>query len=257
MPGGVHLPQIPNSGRGPKASASSSNWGPGSEQAFRARMGVKPTWTGPVYAPESSGLTCAQCKQNVDPVSRIIVGTKYYHPRCLICCKCKTKSAEMYRDYQDKPICDRCAAAIPALRRPSREKQQKRVDAPEKCTACGQALLGQVMSALGGKYHPECFRCAGCGQGFVKDPQFVEKGGKPYHPQCVNSSAGPAPALGAEPACAACGAALGRQILRVPGRGAFHPECFVCGRCGGGLSGEFVEDAQSGKPLCVPCAKKK
>lgn len=31
------------------------------------------------------------------------------------------------------------------------------------CAACGENIKGQVMTALGKKWHPNCFKCGTCG----------------------------------------------------------------------------------------------
>ncbi|KAI2616561.1 hypothetical protein GGR54DRAFT_609607 [Hypoxylon sp. NC1633] len=35
-----------------------------------------------------------------------------------------------------------------------------------RCKGCGVAVVGQYVRALGGEWHDQCFRCAGCGGGF-------------------------------------------------------------------------------------------
>lgn len=52
-----------------------------------------------------------------------------------------------------------------------------------KCKGCKKPIVHDLISALGGKYHPECFTCTSCCQPFT-DTQFFVKDGKPYDEEC-------------------------------------------------------------------------
>lgn len=53
----------------------------------------------------------------------------------------------------------------------------------ERCRGCKRPILGDLISALGGKWHPECFTCELCREPF-QDTQFFVKEGKPYDEEC-------------------------------------------------------------------------
>ncbi|KAI3482837.1 hypothetical protein L1887_54397 [Cichorium endivia] len=52
-----------------------------------------------------------------------------------------------------------------------------------RCKACKKPIVDDLISALGGKYHPECFTCTACAQPF-SDTQFFVKDAKPYDEEC-------------------------------------------------------------------------
>ena len=90
---------------------------------------------------------------------------------------------------------------------------------------------GTVVEALGATWHPECFRCAGCGQRIPPGSSFACRDGEAYHPECCERL--------------------------------FLPECRVCGRQG---LRRFLEDpfwrdvacpehAGDGTPRCKACTR--
>lgn len=52
-----------------------------------------------------------------------------------------------------------------------------------RCKTCKKPIIYDLITALGGKYHPECFTCTSCQQPF-EDTQFFVKDGKPYDEEC-------------------------------------------------------------------------
>ena len=48
-----------------------------------------------------------------------------------------------------------------------------------RCKGCKKPIVYDLITALGGKYHPECFTCTQCRRPF-EDTQFFVKDGKPY-----------------------------------------------------------------------------
>ncbi|SJX66633.1 related to Paxillin [Sporisorium reilianum f. sp. reilianum] len=52
-----------------------------------------------------------------------------------------------------------------------------------RCKACKKPIVYDLISALGGKWHPECFVCCACCRPFT-DTQFFVKDGKPYDEEC-------------------------------------------------------------------------
>lgn len=51
------------------------------------------------------------------------------------------------------------------------------------CAACGKAITGKYVRALGGVWHVEHFVCARCGRVFGTDG-FIEEGGRPFCTRC-------------------------------------------------------------------------
>nr|CDI56866.1 related to Paxillin [Melanopsichium pennsylvanicum 4] len=52
-----------------------------------------------------------------------------------------------------------------------------------RCKGCKKPIIYDLITALGGKYHPECFTCCECNRPF-EDTQFFVKDGKPYDEEC-------------------------------------------------------------------------
>ncbi|SPO31973.1 related to Paxillin [Ustilago trichophora] len=52
-----------------------------------------------------------------------------------------------------------------------------------RCKGCKKPIVYDLITALGGKYHPECFTCSACKRPF-EDTQFFVKDGKPYDEEC-------------------------------------------------------------------------
>ncbi|GAC94996.1 hypothetical protein PHSY_002569 [Pseudozyma hubeiensis SY62] len=52
-----------------------------------------------------------------------------------------------------------------------------------RCKGCKKPVLGDLISALGGKWHPECFTCSRCERVF-EDTVFFVKDGRPYDEGC-------------------------------------------------------------------------
>lgn len=57
------------------------------------------------------------------------------------------------------------------------------------CQHCHRPIEGRYLNALGHHWHPECFRCAGCGQP-ITPTQFTVEGDRPYHPACYQERFG-------------------------------------------------------------------
>ncbi|PWN18870.1 hypothetical protein BCV69DRAFT_65366 [Microstroma glucosiphilum] len=52
------------------------------------------------------------------------------------------------------------------------------------CKACRKPILYDVVTALKGKWHPECFVCEGCKQPFEDERVFVDTQGRGYDEEC-------------------------------------------------------------------------
>ncbi|KAJ1021011.1 hypothetical protein NDA13_005639 [Ustilago tritici] len=52
-----------------------------------------------------------------------------------------------------------------------------------RCKGCKKPIIYDLITALGGKWHPECFTCEECRRPF-EDTQFFVKDGRPYDEEC-------------------------------------------------------------------------
>ena len=65
-------------------------------------------------------------------------------------------------------------------------KQGVKIKQKGVCGACGKPIVGQVITALGQTWHPECFTCNQCNQE-LGTQNFFERDCKPYCENCYHS----------------------------------------------------------------------
>ncbi|MCS7037966.1 MAG: hypothetical protein NZP34_00005, partial [Caldilineales bacterium] len=58
------------------------------------------------------------------------------------------------------------------------------------CYGCSRPITGAYVTALGRAWHPECFRCAGCGRP-IGENSFYTHEGRPYHAACYHERFSP------------------------------------------------------------------
>ncbi|MBN3305842.1 PAXI protein, partial [Amia calva] len=117
------------------------------------------------------------------------------------------------------------------------EKMGVRTTAKGQCASCGKCIVGKVITALGGTWHPEHFVCCVCG---VELKAFFERDGKPFCEADYQKLF--------SPRCAYCSGPILQNILTAMDR-AWHPEHFFCTECGKVFGSEgFLEN--EGKPYC-------
>jgi len=61
------------------------------------------------------------------------------------------------------------------------------------CAGCEKLIFNENIQALDRYWHPECFRCAACGQPIVAD--YNARRGRIYHPECYQEKFGPVCAI--------------------------------------------------------------
>ncbi|VDD80849.1 unnamed protein product [Mesocestoides corti] len=99
----------------------------------------------------------------------------------------------------------------------------------ERCAKCGQEITGQVVIALGQKWHQRCFVCQGC-HTTLQGKQFVNKDGEVYCIDCRKQKF--------DPRCHKCHLKIDPTVrYPIDGDRSFHRECFVCSKCGTSLDG--------------------
>lgn len=107
------------------------------------------------------------------------------------------------------------------------------------CFACDKPITGQVLSALGKKYHPEHFTCAKCNEP-IKDSKFQQHEGLPYCDDDYTKMF--------LKKCFACKQPIRNKIIRALGV-EWHEEHFICTICQTNLCGtSFME--KNGIPYC-------
>jgi len=111
----------------------------------------------------------------------------------------------------------------------SSEMNQIGVDSEFKgqCSRCKKAILGQVVTALGKTWHPECFSCFQCRKP-LSSTSFFEKDSSPYCEKCFHDFF--------SPKCAYCDGPIRDKCINALGR-TWHPDHFFCSQCGKNFAG--------------------
>jgi len=108
------------------------------------------------------------------------------------------------------------------------------------CDVCKKEITGQVLKADGTQFHPECFKCDGCGN-LLKGP-FHKKDGKRICEACIPKVT-----------CFGCKKEIVGAATKANGN-SYHPECFKCEVCAKSLASGFFKVGD--KLVCKDCATK-
>ncbi|XP_031434803.1 actin-binding LIM protein 1a isoform X9 [Clupea harengus] len=117
-----------------------------------------------------------------------------------------------------------------------------------RCNSCGDFVEGEVVTALGKTYHPNCFVCTICKRPFPAGDRVTFNGKDCLCQNCVQPmSPGPKDFTGSS-GCAGCGRDIknGQALLALDSQ--WHLGCFKCKACGKVLTGEYI--SKDGAPYC-------
>jgi len=115
----------------------------------------------------------------------------------------------------------------------------------EKCGKCRLPLRGTILTALGSKFHAECFRCSLCDASlasgtFVQMPNEKKAACASCHERELAAK------------CGGCGrGVVGDHVVALRGT-PFHKACFCCVRCRASLVGR-KHVPHEGKAWCAEC----
>ena len=169
---------------------------------------------------------CAYCNQAIADRCINALNQKW-HVNCFVCNSCcQPFPSGSFFEKGGMPYCQPCFQGTFS----------------SKCAGCGNMASGQLINALGQKWHSQCFCCSYCRRPFNGLPYF-EKDGKPYCEQHYHTSAGSV--------CAGCRTAIVGRCVDALGQ-KWHPEHFVCSYCMNPLSGGGYTE-QHGSPYCQEC----
>ncbi|XP_054165589.1 zinc finger protein 808-like isoform X3 [Oppia nitens] len=229
---------------------------------------------------------CGGCQQPIKDNNKITAMGKPWHPQCFTCDKCvRPLDPNNYYEKNGKPYCEddyhklfspKCQGCLQPIKD---ENQIKAMGAPWhpqcfQCTQCAKPLSpnnyyekngspyceddfhklfspkcagcqlpikdGNFINAMGKPWHPQCFQCTQCAKPLSPN-NFFEKNGKPY---CENDFH-----KLFSPKCSGCHTPIndGNQTNAM-GK-PWHPQCFQCDKCAKPLSpNNFYE--MNGKPYC-------
>ncbi|XP_054975590.1 actin-binding LIM protein 1 isoform X8 [Sorex araneus] len=117
-----------------------------------------------------------------------------------------------------------------------------------RCHGCGEFVEGEVVTALGKTYHPNCFACTLCKRPFPPGDRVTFNGRDCLCQLCAQPmSSGPKEAA-CSGNCAGCGRDIknGQALLALDKQ--WHLGCFKCRSCGKVLTGEYI--SKDGAPYC-------
>ncbi|NXS58192.1 LPXN protein, partial [Brachypteracias leptosomus] len=153
-----------------------------------------------------------------------------WHPEHFFCAHCgKVFGDDGFHERGGKPYCHQDFLAMFA----------------PKCRGCDRPVTDDYLSALQGVWHPECFVCSECLNGFTGG-SFFELEGQPYCELHFHQRQGSI--------CHGCSRPVTGRCITAAGR-KYHPEHFVCAYCLGQLQkGTFREHGD--KMYCQACHNK-
>ncbi|XP_040558388.1 actin-binding LIM protein 1 isoform X14 [Gallus gallus] len=117
-----------------------------------------------------------------------------------------------------------------------------------RCNGCGEFVEGEVVTALGKTYHPNCFACTVCKRPFPPGDRVTFNGRDCLCQLCAQPMSSSPKELSASSNCAGCGRDIknGQALLALDKQ--WHLGCFKCKACGKVLTGEYI--SKDGAPYC-------
>lgn len=157
---------------------------------------------------EASGPSRGICKGCNQPVHGEVLqaSNALWHPEHFQCQNCATPlGTQPFFEYEGSPHCERCYKGMFMPR----------------CAKCDKTIEDRIITALGKKWHPNCFTCSTCNQPFPGG-SFFERDGFPYCSEHFHSNS--------RQICGGCQKPVVGETVNAGGQ-AFHPDCFVCNYC--------------------------
>uniref|UniRef100_A0A8B9SZ66 Actin-binding LIM protein 2 n=1 Tax=Anas platyrhynchos TaxID=8839 RepID=A0A8B9SZ66_ANAPL len=184
--------------------------------------------------PSSTAILCNTCG-NPCKGEVLRVQNKYFHIKCFVCkaCGCDLAQGGFFVRQGDY-ICTLDYQRLYGTR----------------CFSCDEFIEGEVVSALGKTYHPDCFVCAVCRLPFPAGDRVTFNGKECI---CQKCSLPPSSSTGSFPVqnlrnCGGCGSEIknGQSLVALDKH--WHLGCFKCNTCGKLLNAEYI--SKDGIPYC-------
>ncbi|XP_032137629.1 actin-binding LIM protein 1 isoform X28 [Sapajus apella] len=117
-----------------------------------------------------------------------------------------------------------------------------------RCHGCGDFVEGEVVTALGKTYHPNCFACTICKRPFPPGDRVTFNGRDCLCQLCAQPMSSSPKETTFSSNCAGCGRDIknGQALLALDKQ--WHLGCFKCKCCGKVLTGEYI--SKDGAPYC-------
>ncbi|XP_069488122.1 actin-binding LIM protein 2 isoform X9 [Ambystoma mexicanum] len=184
--------------------------------------------------PVSTAILCHNCG-NACKGEVLRVQSKYFHIKCFVCkvCGCDLAQGGFFMRKEDY-ICTVDYQRLYGTR----------------CICCDNFIEGEVVSALGKTYHPDCFVCAVCRHPFPAGDRVTFNGKECICQKCFvppNSDSGTIP-VHALRNCGGCGLEIknGQSLVALDKH--WHLSCFKCKTCDTLLNAEYI--SKDGVPYC-------
>uniref|UniRef100_A0A8D2JFE2 Actin-binding LIM protein 2 n=1 Tax=Sciurus vulgaris TaxID=55149 RepID=A0A8D2JFE2_SCIVU len=187
----------------------------------------------PLEQPPATAILCNTCG-NVCKGEVLRVQSKYFHIKCFVCKACGCDLAEGgFFVRQGEYICTQDYQRLYGTR----------------CYSCDRFIEGEVVSALGKTYHPDCFVCAVCRLPFPPGDRVTFNG-----KECMCQKCSLPTVLGSSMqsqglrSCGGCGSEIKNGQALVALDKHWHLGCFKCKACGKLLNAEYI--SKDGLPYC-------
>ncbi|XP_066094379.1 actin-binding LIM protein 1 isoform X17 [Saccopteryx bilineata] len=117
-----------------------------------------------------------------------------------------------------------------------------------RCHGCGEFVEGEVVTALGKTYHPNCFACTICKRPFPPGDRVTFNGRDCLCQLCAQPMSSSPKEASCSGNCSGCGRDIknGQALLALDKQ--WHLGCFKCKSCGKVLTGEYI--SKDGAPYC-------
>jgi len=168
--------------------------------------GLPPISSTPSMVSTTPKGACGRCSKGILGQSISALG-KMYHVECFVCGNCASPlgTSSFFQSADGAPTCANCHSALFCAR----------------CAHCDQAIAGNCISAVGKRYHVNCFICVQCLRPFGT-AMFYERDSNPFCQSCFYGIFSSRCAACDQPIKADCVNACGKQ---------WHSEHFVCTHC--------------------------
>ncbi|XP_040821771.1 actin-binding LIM protein 2 [Ochotona curzoniae] len=188
----------------------------------------------PPEKPPSSAILCSTCG-SVCKGEVLRVQSRYFHIKCFVCKACGCDLAEGgFFVRQGEYICRLDYQRLYGTR----------------CFRCDQFIEGEVVSALGKTYHPDCFVCAVCRLPFPPGDRVTFNGKECVCQKCSLPTLGGGSVHSTQGlrSCGGCGVEIKNGQALVALDKHWHLGCFKCKTCGKLLTAEYI--SKDGLPYC-------
>ncbi|XP_069844185.1 actin-binding LIM protein 1 isoform X13 [Dipodomys merriami] len=186
----------------------------------------------PHHPPEKPIIHCHKCGEPCKG-EVLRVQTKHFHIKCFTCkvCGCDLAQGGFFIK-NGEYLCTLDYQRMYGTR----------------CHGCGEFVEGEVVTALGKTYHPNCFACTICKRPFPPGDRVTFNGRDCLCQLCAQPMSSSPKEATCSSNCAGCGRDIknGQALLALDQQ--WHLGCFKCKSCGKVLTGEYI--SKDGAPYC-------